>query len=97
MKVEIVGIKKGQTKNKVDCFNYYGLKNFSDYDQENSQCEGREVVKEFSYKDYGIKVGDEVDFLYEPGFDGKATLTNVLMVKAGGGTPPFKEDKTEKK
>lgn len=97
MKVEIVGVRKGQTKTGRDCFNYYGLKEFSDYDQENSQCEGQEVVKEFSYKDYGVKVGDEVEFQYEPGFKEKATLSNILMLKAGGSTPPFKEDKTEKK
>lgn len=97
MKVEIVGVKKGQTKNGKDCFNYYGLKDFSDYDQENSQCEGQEVVKEFSYKDFGVKVGDEVEFQYEPGFEGKATLSNIQMLKAGGSTLPFKEEKTEKK
>lgn len=97
MKVEIVGVRKGQTKTGRDCFNYYGLKQFSDYDQENAQCEGVEVVKEFSYKDYGVKVGDEVEFQYEPGFKGAATLSNILMIKSGGSIPPFKEEKTEKK
>lgn len=97
MKVEIVGVMKGQTKTGREFLNYYGLKEFSDYDKENSQCEGLEVVKEFSYKDYGVKVGDEVEFQYEPGFNGKATLSNILMLKAGGGISPFKEEKAEKK
>lgn len=87
MQVTIVGIKKGETKNKKPCFNYYGLRNFSDYDMENSDCDGHQPVEAFSYKDYGIAVGDLVDFQYEPGFEGRATLSNIVMVKMGSGNP----------
>lgn len=87
MQVTIVGIRKGETKNKKPCFNYYGLRDFSDYDKENSECEGSQVIVEFSYKDYGLSVGDVVDFQYEPGFEGRATLSNVVMIKMAGGTP----------
>lgn len=87
MQVTIVGIRKGETKNKKACYNYYGLKNFSDYDMENSECLGHQPVSEFSYKDYGLSIGDVVDFQYEPGFEGKATLSNVVMIKMAGGTP----------
>lgn len=93
MQVTIVGIRKGVTKNKKPCYNYYGLKDFSDYDMENSECEGQQPVSEFSYKDYGLSVGDVVDFQYEPGFEGRATLSNVVMIKMSGGTPFDKDAK----
>lgn len=87
MQVTIVGIRKGETKNKKTFYNYYGLKEFSDYDMENGDCEGQQPVDAFSYKDYGVSVGDVVDFQYEPGFEGKAVLSNIVMVKLAGGTP----------
>lgn len=95
MQVEIVGIRKGETKNKKPCYNYYGLRAFSDYDMENSECEGRQVVVEFSYKDYGLSIGDIVDFQYEPGYEGKATLSNVIMIQMASGTPFDKEKAQE--
>ena len=91
MQVTIVGIRKGETKNKKVFYNYYGLKAFSDYDMETSECEGRQPVSEFSYKDYGLAVGDVVDFQYEPGYEGRATLSNVIMIEMAGGTPFDKE------
>lgn len=94
MQVTIVGIRKGETKNKKVFYNYYGLKDFSDYDMENGDCEGHQPVGEFSYKDYGLSVGDVVDFQYEPGFEGKAVLSNVIMIKMAGGTP-FDGDKAK--
>lgn len=87
MKVTIVGIKKGENKKGNPCFNYYGLKDFSEYDVSNSECCGHQIVSEFSYKDYGLAVGDMVDFRYEPGYEGKATLSDVVMIKMAVGTP----------
>lgn len=87
MQVRIVGIKSGETKNRKPCFNYYGLRNFSDYDLENSTCFGQQPVEAFSYKDYGVSVGDLVDFQYEPGFEGRATLSNIVMIEMHGGDP----------
>lgn len=87
MQVTITGIREGQTKNKKPCYNYYGLREFSDYDKENSICIGRQVIVEFSYKDYGLQVGDLVEFQYEPGFEGRATLSNVVMIRPEGGNP----------
>lgn len=92
MKCTIVGIKKGTTKNGKQCFNYYGLKDFSDYDLENSECQGHDVVSAFSYKDYGVMTGDEVDLRYEPGFEGRATLDDIVVLKPAGKIP-FDENK----
>lgn len=87
MRVEIVGIRHGKTKNGKESYNYFGLREFSDYDQENSDCQGKLPVDAFSYKDYGVAVGDVVDFQYEPGFEGKAQLSNIVMVQMGSGNP----------
>lgn len=87
MQVTIVGIRRAETKSKKVFYNYYGLKAFSDYDMETSECEGSQPVSEFSYKDYGLSVGDVVDFQYEPGYEGKAVLSNVVMIRPEGGTP----------
>lgn len=92
MKCTIVGIKKGSTKNGKDTFNYYGLKDFSDYDMENSECQGKDIVAAFSYKDYGVMIGDEVDLRYEPGFEGRATLSDIVVLKPAGKNP-FDEKK----
>lgn len=81
MKVFISGIKKAKTKNGRDFCQYYFEKAFTDYEKENSDCLGMAVGSEFSYKDYGLKPGDVCDFQYEPGFEGKATLSDVVVLK----------------
>ena len=93
MEITIVGIKKGKTKKGQECFNYFGTKPFSDYDQQNSECRGMDIISAFSYTDYNLEVGDLVDFRYEPGFEGRATLADIVMVRPAG-NPPF-EDKKE--
>lgn len=93
MKCTIVGIKKGKTKNGKDCYNYYGLKDFGDYDLSNSECRGQEPVSAFSYKDYTVEVGDLVDFRYEPGFQGQASLEDIILIKPAG--VPFEENRKE--
>ena len=81
MKVTILGIKKAQTKNGRDFWQYYFKKDFTDYDLNNSECEGEMVGSEFSYKDYILRVGDVCDFQYEPGFNDRATLSDVVVLK----------------
>ena len=80
MKCTIVGVKKSKTKNGKECFNYYATKEFTEYDQKSAECIGYDVVSAFSYRDYGVCPGDLVDFRYEPGFEGRATLTDIAMV-----------------
>lgn len=95
--IKIVGVKKGTTKKGAECFNYYGVKNFTDYDQQNSFCMGQTVVSEFSYTDYGVEVGDIVDFRYEPGFEGKATLVDIVMLRPAGNVPSDQKQEKDKK
>ena len=85
MKVKIVGVKKSEYKGKDGSpkvgFNYLGTKQFTDYELENNECEGNDVIREFSSKDFGLHPGDVVEFMYEPGFEGRATLVDVKMIK----------------
>lgn len=85
--ITLVGIQKGRTKNGKDFYNYFGLKEFSNYDHENSECHGQRVITEFSYTNYDIAIGDVVEFKYEPGYEGKAVLADVVLVKPGGHIP----------
>ena len=83
MRVTIVGVRKSESKGKA-AFNYSGLKDFTAYELENSECEGEDVISEFSYTDYGLHSGDYVDFEYEPGFNGRASLVGVHMITPAG-------------
>lgn len=96
MKATVVGIKKSKTKTGKDCYRINALKSYSDYEQGNAECEGMDVVNEFTYKDWGVHVGDEVDILYEPGFEGKATLSEIIILKPAGGVPFDKKEEPKK-
>lgn len=94
MRVTIVGVKKSESKGRA-AFNYAGIKDYTQYEVENAVCEGQDVISEFSYMDFDLHVGDVVEFLYEPGFQGRATLTDVKMVSMNGN--PFEGGKDTKK
>lgn len=84
MKVVITGVKKSQTKNGKTAYQYYGTKEFTSYEVENCECAGSAVVSEFSYEEYPVIPGDVVEFEYEPGFEGKATLVGIKMLQSFG-------------
>ena len=81
MQVKIVGVKKSEYKgkdgrNKIG-YNYSGVKGYTPYEQENADCEGQDVIKEFSSMDFNIHPGDVVDYIYEPGYKDMATMVDV--------------------
>lgn len=86
MAYTIVGIRKGESKGRP-CWNIAATKEYSAYDQQNSECEGVDVVSEFTYVDFGIHPGDSVEFMYEKGFQGRATLVDVKILSFASGTP----------
>jgi len=96
MRVTIVGVKKSEYKNKdgvmKSSYNYYGIKEFTRYEQENADCEGHAIVSEWSGVDFNVHPGDVVEFIYEPGFQDKATLVDVQPV-ALADSNPFTEKK----
>lgn len=79
---EVMGVKKSETTKGKEAFNYFLAGDFSDYDLKNSECEGRSVLTEFSYTDFGVHVGDFVELDYIKGFQDRATLADMTVVKS---------------
>ncbi len=101
MQVTIVGVKqmdyKGKDGSRRQGFNICGLKDFTRYEQENADCEGQDVVREFTSMDFNVHPGDKVEFIYEPGYQDKATLVDVKILELAGNPYDTKEkDKPEK-
>lgn len=94
MDVVIVGVKRSDYKAKDGTqrvgFNICGIKDYTRYERENADCEGQDVIKEFTNIDFDVHPGDKVEFIYEPGFQDKATLVDVKMIEIGD-KPPFKD------
>lgn len=101
MRVTILGVKRrefkgsdGKMKTAVDVC---GVKDYTRYEQETSDCEGQDVVKEYSSIDYDLHPGDVAEFYYEPGFKDKATLVDIQVIShADNPFPEKKEDTPEK-
>lgn len=101
MQVAIVGVKKSDYKGKDGSqrtgYNICGLKDFTRYEQENSECEGQDVVREFTSMDFNVHPGDKVEFVYEPGYQDKATLVDIKILELADNPYVGKEkDKPEK-
>lgn len=89
--VKIVGIKQMLKKDTKDqyYYNLYYTQPFSQYDVDNAvNLSGVCVGTEFAREDYGVHVGDEVEFLYTKGFQDKAYLVGVKVVKAASVPKP---------
>lgn len=98
MVVKIIGVKRSEYKGKDGSnrigFNYMGAKDFTQYERENTQIEGQDVVREFSNTDFNIHPGDVVEFVYEPGYENRATLVDVKPIKLSDN--PFDGDDKDK-
>ena len=80
MKVQIVGIQKGQSRNGRDFANLFFQKEFTPYEQQSGQCAGLKVDSEFTYIPVDCKPGDVCELTYEPGYQDKATLVGVEVI-----------------
>lgn len=98
MRVTIVGVKKSEYKAKdgvmKNSFNYCGLKDFTRYEQENADCEGQDIVREWSGVDFNVHPGDVVEFIYEPGYQDKATLVDIQPVALASSNPYTEKKET---
>lgn len=96
MRVTIIGVKKTDYKGKdgqlKTGFNICGTKEFTRYELENADCEGQDVVREWTNIDFNVHPGDEVEFIYEPGFQDKATLVDIKVLSFGDNPFPEKKD-----
>lgn len=99
MLVTILGIKKTSYKGKdgsdKTAYNYSCTKDYTEYEKDNADCKGSDVIREYSSKEYPVQVGDVVNLIYEPGYEGKATLVDMQMMKLSD-TPFDKEKKGDK-
>ena len=82
MKVTVTGTMKGTSKAGREFFQLFATTPFTEYESQNNDCMGLKTVEVFTYLDCGsLRVGDEVDLVYEPGFQGRATLVQIVPVK----------------
>lgn len=97
MRVTLVGVKRSEYKKDgvmKSSYNYYGTKDFTRYDQESAECDGKCVVSEWSSVDFNVFPGDVVDFIYEPGYQDKATLVDIQLI-APARSNPYTEKKDD--
>ena len=78
---ELIGKKKVVTKAGKNYFNYFLARPFSDYENDNAECIGRATEIEGSPLDFNVKPGDLVELSYTKGFQDKATLSRMDVVK----------------
>ena len=83
MSQKIVGIKITKSADGTRTYhNYFYTELFSDYDREHAQViDGVQTGTEYSGVDIGCQVGDEVEFKYVKGFQGKAQLAGCTIIK----------------
>ena len=82
MKVTVTGTMKGTSKAGRVFFQIYGTTPFTEYEGGNNDCVGVKTVDVFTYLDCGaLRVGDVVDLVYEPGFQGRASLVEIVPVR----------------
>lgn len=86
--MRLVGIKattmtSGKNEGKTG-YTYAFMKEYTDYEKETSKCQGYDITHEFSYKDFGVSVGEYVTPVYEKGYQDKAVLVNLIPFKPKG-------------
>lgn len=100
MRVTVMGVKASQYKGKdgqlKSGYNISGLKDFNRYEMENADCEGQDVVREFTNVNFNVHPGDVVEFIYEPGFQDKATLVDIQIISLADNPFPDKKDADDK-
>ena len=49
---------------------------------ENCDCDGKSTFNEFTYTDFGLHVNDLVELDYTKGFQDKATLSGITVIRS---------------
>ena len=79
---KVLGKKKAVTSKGSNFFTYYFERPFTEYECEKSECMGNVVEVENTFADLEVKNGDLVELVYSKGYQDKATLSGVHIVKA---------------
>ena len=78
---KVVGIR--ETKSKTtgrSWFVYYLVEEFTDYEKDNSEvCSGVKVTSEETSLRFDVNVGDKVKCYYDKGFQGKASIAEMIV------------------
>lgn len=77
----VVGIRETKSKSSGKAwFNYFLMEDYNDYEKENSvQCSGVKVSVEETALRFDVQVGDKVKCYYDKGFQGKASLSEMIV------------------
>lgn len=88
MKVEVIGVISGESKNKngelKPSTTIFYKTPFSDYDsnREGMICDGKKVGQCYIGKIINCFAGDIVSLDFVPGYEGKATLDDVTVIQS---------------
>lgn len=79
---QLIGRKKVKTKAGRDFYEYYFSRPFSQYENDNAvECLGNAVETEGCSSDLPMKPGDIVELVFSKGYQGKAVLSGINMIK----------------
>ena len=76
---KVIGIKT-TVKDDKKSFNIFLTEPFEEYEINAGGCDGIKTSAIFTYRDYSLKVGDNVTVSYDQGFGGKAFLSDISVV-----------------
>ncbi len=84
MKAKVIGVRVSENaETKVVSSNLFVQIPFSEWESGSAKsCVGFKVASEYIRKELDCKPGDEVDLVYEKGFQDKAVLTDVVVTKS---------------
>lgn len=77
---KLVGMKVTTRPDGTKGYIYNFADSFSKYDKEHAECRGSRVFSEYSKMSFDVNIGDEVDVIYDKGFQDKAVLVDILVV-----------------
>lgn len=79
----LIGRKGTTSKNTgKKYFSYYFMTEFNNYELENADCLGHSIIIENTSLDFNaVSIGDECELVYGKGFQDKAVLTGIKVVK----------------
>ena len=78
----LVGKRHTKTKKGNDFFTYYLSRPFNGYENKNSVSALGSVVESAGcFDDFPCKPGDEVELVYDKGYQDKAVLSDIRVIK----------------
>jgi hypothetical protein len=79
---QIVGIEMGFNKTSGKPFTVlHTVCEFNDYETTNRGAEGKKCESTYIRGSVKCEIGDEVNFTYQPGWNNKAEVTGIEIVK----------------